>query len=112
VRVHSLSFTPDSTNLVTAGDDGNARLWDLTYATPNTRAINLFAGRVLFDTAVDPNGRYLAVGSNDDQVRLWIIDLTGRLEQACRTTGRKLTKAEWEAFFAAAPYAKTCSQWP
>jgi WD40 repeat protein len=111
-RVYSLSFTPDSTGLVTAGDDGNARLWDLTSPTPNTRALNLFAGRVLYDTAVDPSGRYLAAGGIDDQVRLWSISLEDLLAQACRTAGRNLTEAEWEAFFADEPYAKTCSQWP
>jgi WD40 repeat protein len=64
-------FTPDGTGLVTSAEDGTVLLWDVRHRT----------ARLMIDTptsalalAVDPRGRFLAVGDNDLVVQLALPD--------------------------------------
>jgi WD40 repeat protein len=64
----SCAFGADSAVLVSAGEDGQAWLWDV----PSGRGRKLTGrGRPLIHCAITPDGRLLATGDDDGMVRLW-----------------------------------------
>jgi predicted CXXCH cytochrome family protein len=66
--VRTLAFAPDGTRLLTGGDDGLARLWDLA-----GRPLAVLRGHrgPVQDVAFDPTGRRLLTASSDGTARLW-----------------------------------------
>ncbi len=71
--VNEVSFSPDGSRLVTAGNDGTARVWDAATGSPLSPP--LYHGTSLLRARFTPDGyRVLTVGS-DPTARLW--DLTG-----------------------------------
>ncbi len=67
--VYSVAFSPDGKLVLTASQDGTARLWDI--ATGNE--LRRFAGHKggLAAAAFSPDGRYIVTGGNDQTIRLW-----------------------------------------
>lgn len=74
--VASVAFFPDAGHLVSASDDGTARLWDLTHIEQEAgklRSIELSGHRgAVSVAAVAPNGQLMATtGYHDSRVWLW-----------------------------------------
>jgi WD40 repeat protein len=71
--VRGVAFSADCNTLVTAGEDGTIRLWDLT--GPKPKEVTLLKAHSTWVTSVafSSDGKYLAsTGSTDDKtVRLW-----------------------------------------
>jgi WD40 repeat protein len=73
-QVRSMDFSADSRWLVTGGDDGFTRLYDLVVPNPASKAIVLTGharGESVREVAFSPNGRWLVTGSADETARLW-----------------------------------------
>jgi WD40 repeat protein len=85
-RVQAVAFGPGSL-LATAGDDGDARLWDA--ATGQARAAIRAHEGGAFGVRVDPTGTVLATLGWNGAVCLWDVP-TGRLLRRLGTTGRGL----------------------
>lgn len=70
------AFNPDGTLLVTASDDGTARLWQI----PSGTFLRTFAGHngAVMDAAFSPDGLMLATAGVDGTTRLWDVE-TGQL---------------------------------
>jgi WD40 repeat protein len=65
------AWSPDGRLLATAGgDDGTARVWDMTVALPRSKVFRVPAGRWLRGVAFTPEGRYLATANPDGTVYL------------------------------------------
>lgn len=67
-QVHSVSFSPDGTYVLSASQDGTTRLWDsnsgqeIRSMVPN--------GLHVFDAAFSPDGRQIASADADSAIRL------------------------------------------
>jgi transcription initiation factor TFIID subunit 5 len=70
--VYSLSWSPDQRNLLTAGGDGDVRLWDVKLKY----CLGCFKGHSGPVWSVDfcPLGHYFLSGSMDHTARLWAMD--------------------------------------
>jgi WD40 repeat protein len=67
-RVRSVAFDANGTRIVSAGQDGTARIWNLEHGgRPLVLSLSHMA---LFDAALDPSGRRLATAAADGDVRL------------------------------------------
>ena len=75
--IHTVAVTPDGQHVVSGGDDGAVRLWDVG----NAREVYIYEGhaQAVRAAVVAPNGRWAASGGDDGIVCVW--DLEGRRKQ-------------------------------
>ncbi len=66
--VYSVAFSPDQQWFVTAGEDGEAHLWNR--ATQEHR-LAIRHGATIYAVAISPDGRSLATAGGDGVVRIW-----------------------------------------
>src|SRR5260370_3528836 len=103
--VQSLTFSSDSTQLVTGSTDNTARLWDVATG----HELQTFNGHTseVRSVAISPNGRYVATGSWDSTARLWNIDTGDQLatfqstkdwvqDVAFSPDGKTVAVADWD----------------
>jgi len=74
-RVFSARFVSGDNNILTAGNDGAARLWDGT--TGQLRRTFSSDTRFLIDAALSPDGTMMVTGGGDGLLRFWDV-ATGR----------------------------------
>ena len=67
--VRRAAFSPDGTRVVTASDDGTARLWDA--ATGKEIAVLRGHDKLVRRAAFSPDGTRVVTASNDNTARLW-----------------------------------------
>jgi WD40 repeat protein len=74
-KVCAAVFTLDSNRLITSGDDGTARIWDLTAEVPS-KSVTVLDGHdgAINVMGISPDGHWLVTGSEDGTCRFW--DLT------------------------------------
>src|SRR5947207_8676900 len=70
-EVICVAFAPDGNTLVTGGEDGTVRLWDLS--TRKERATMTGHTQKVRDVAFSPDGKLIASASLDGSVRLWDV---------------------------------------
>ncbi|MFO0903682.1 MAG: serine/threonine-protein kinase [Pirellulales bacterium] len=68
-RVRSVAFHADSRRLVSAGDDGTARIWDVVEG-PYITTLRGHSDQVSA-VALSPNGQLVASASQDNTVKIW-----------------------------------------
>ena len=116
-----IAFTPDGSMLAsTAGFDNRIILWDVESRQPMGQPLTV-NHRDVGAIAFSPNGKTLAstgcADLNQDPCKnyeliLWNLDPQSWVEKTCQRVGRNLTQEEWDRYFPAQKYHKTCSQWP
>jgi WD40 repeat protein len=67
--IWSIAFSPDGSQIASAGDDNRIKLWDVK----SGKEIRTFSGQTygVRTLAFSPNGMKLASGSKDNIIRLW-----------------------------------------
>ncbi len=68
-EVNSAAFSPDGRRIVTAGDDGTARVWDSV--TGAQRLVLPGHGGVVLAAAFSPDGARIVTASKDKTARIW-----------------------------------------
>jgi WD40 repeat protein len=67
--VHAVEFLPDGTKFAAASDDGQIRVWDAASGSFEALKVPTFVSQTLL--AMDPQGRWLAIGPVGPEVMLW-----------------------------------------
>ncbi len=88
-RVHTSLFSPDGKSLVTASQDGTARIWDLDAGSEILTIRATGAG--MKSAAFSPDGRSVVTVTSDGVVTLWPVD---PLSVAAHGAQRQLTLME------------------
>ncbi|HEX6336935.1 MAG TPA: BTAD domain-containing putative transcriptional regulator [Jiangellaceae bacterium] len=108
-RMLQVEWLPDSSTVVTSGEDGRVVLYDAERG--------IVRGRPLSATADGQRGRAYIVPDLSSELIVLAGALPGRaypLEpekwffHACAVAGRDLTEAEWETYVPDRPYRRTC----
>ena len=74
-KVSYAAFSPDGTRIVTASDDGTARVWR---ADGQGEPVVLKGHRgLVWSAAFSPDGARIVTGSSDEMVRVWRADGQG-----------------------------------
>jgi hypothetical protein len=68
--IRRLAFSPDGKYLVSFGEDGRAKVWNVT-ATGLTDTGVLFSGANSLYGAISTDGKYVAVGDSESQVKVY-----------------------------------------
>ncbi|KAJ2080405.1 Ski complex subunit Rec14 [Coemansia sp. RSA 988] len=87
-NVRSVSFSADSTLLVTASDDKQIQLHDARYGSPAATFLGHY-GWVL-SAEMHPSGMYIASGSVDTKVKIWDV-----AQRSCTETHSQHSQAVW-----------------
>jgi len=96
--VHTTEFDHDGTRLVSGSVDGSICLWDLTDQThPIAFGRPLRQKRLTVITAA-PAGGLLAIGSPNELVQLWTLDLDVAVRRICESTSDTLTEPVWRRY--------------
>jgi WD40 repeat protein len=100
----ALAFSPDDRWLVSSGEDGDIRLWNIVADQPQAAMIVLGPGesvrqggntRICFS----PDGKWLAHYSDGrKQVQIWQLDAADLLDDARRLVARELSNAELQQY--------------
>jgi WD40 repeat protein len=69
-RVRAVAVTPDGTQIITAGDDGTARIWDRASGQQVGPALTGHTGYVRA-VAVTPDGTQIITAGDDGTIRIW-----------------------------------------
>lgn len=79
-QINDLAYAPDGATLVSASDDGNAKLWSLTPPQPDpVQTFTADAGRVN-GLALSPDNTRLVTAHSDGRLRVWTV-ATPRVEK-------------------------------
>ena len=105
--VNDARFSPDGRQVVTAGEDRAARIWDLRTARPTPRTLIIGHDRSVESAAFSPDGSLLVTGSDDATARLWdprtgrelarLTGHTGAVEAGFTADNRVITQSEGQA---------------
>jgi len=100
--VHHASFRPDGNQVLTAGADGSARIWDIETGTELRRLFR--QEQHVYRAAFSDDGRRVATKTDDEAVRVWAADngalvreLTDQREEFWLGMAEKVARAQ--AFF-------------
>jgi len=108
-RVDALAFSPDGARLATATWQ-ETRIWDVS--NREGKSLTLLSIGEVWDLAFSPDGDQLVVAALGGGLKLYPLDVTVLLGEACSTVTRNLTQVEWETNERAVEFPQICPQRP
>ena len=82
----SAAYSPDGKYIVTASDDGTARIWDAATGQ-EVRQLSGHTDWVL-SAAYSPDGKHIVTASGDRTARIWDVAIEDLLDEAKRLIQR------------------------
>jgi WD40 repeat protein len=79
--VYQTAFSPDGKTLISFGEDGRAKVWNVTVtglSEPSSGLVFVSSTLAPLNGAISPDGNYVAVGDRDDHMNVY--DLPGSLQ--------------------------------
>jgi WD40 repeat protein/DNA-binding SARP family transcriptional activator len=101
------AITPDNHTLATGSQTGAVQLWDIHSGQalgPPLPGVSS-SGAI---PAFTPDGSHLVASYATGRAYVWDMRPRSLVEHACKVAGRRLTRAEWEAFLPGRAYAPAC----
>jgi len=90
----SVAFSPDGTKVAIACTDNIASILDAF----NGKEILGMQHDDVYSVAFSPDGTRLATGSKDGTARIWTLDLSSVIDEACSRITFNMTRYEWTSF--------------
>ena len=106
--IASVDASPDGRTLVTAGQDGQVRLWDLATRRPIGAPLSGRTNDANVVARFTPDGKYVLAVFADGSGYRWDVRPSAWKRQACAVAGRRLTRSEWRAALPDRVYAPAC----
>ena len=113
---NDIAFSPDDSYLA-AGGGRTVSL--MSSGSGEELSALTTGGRTIASLGFQPDGRMLAVGTDDGRVFLWDLallyggtDTESTLEVACKLANRNFTQEEWDRYLGTEPYDSTCPNLP
>jgi WD40 repeat protein len=107
-RIESITFAPDDATFVTAGRDGEVKLWELASQRP-LGSVRLSHQNLRLRASFVGSDRLL-IFDDKGQIYEWDPRPDAWEAHACTVAGRNLTLAEWAELFPDQAYRTTCAQ--
>lgn len=104
-EITDLEFIHEGDLIITASDDGAARVWNLS---TREELVRTESNDRVWAATLSSDGRYMAAVSRDGSVRLWAVHPETLIDEACLRLTRNLTKEEWRQYLGDEPYRNTC----
>jgi WD40 repeat protein len=116
-QVASIAISPDGRNIITASNDGSARIWDAETGAPIDVLRNSKDSKALTYVAIRPDGRRIVTTSRDGSAQLWpvAVSLQELVDSARREIPRCLTDLQRQKFGLAIAPPAWCiemEKWP
>ncbi|MGI5192135.1 WD40 repeat domain-containing protein [Streptomyces sp. CA-288835] len=106
----AIASSPDGHTLATAGDDEDARLWNLADTPQPTLLGNPLKGHTEPVTAVtfSADGHTLATGSDDGTALLWELNADRAIQRICTATKHTFSRKQWRQYVGTISYQSPC----
>ena len=101
------SFAPDGRTLATGSETGAVQLWDVASGQALGAPLPGVPSSAVVPTFT-PDGSRLVATYASGRAYVWDIRPASLAKHACDVAGRRLTRAEWEAFLPGRAYAPAC----
>ncbi len=101
------SFTPNGRTLATGTISGSVQLWDIPSGQPIGTPLPGVPG-ALVTPILTADATHVIAGYAAGRAVRWDIRPEALIRHACEVAGRRLTRAEWDAFLPGRPYDPAC----
>ncbi|MFS8097849.1 hypothetical protein LFM09_11975 [Lentzea alba] len=108
--INRVRFAPDNRSLITTGGDRATQLWSIDDPVKPALVATLRSPEAtVVGVIFTPDGRRVAVTSDEGTIRFWDSDVEAAAKRICELAGTAITREEWSAQFRDHDYQPPCT---